>query len=162
MLVVNADYGYYNNKQDQIQPNTFFDASGKNELYRRNYQISSPTRIDIYSLKADYEQAFAKGKLGVGGKVGLVKTDNTFNQFLQSGGEWQLDKDRSNFFGYKENVNAAYLNYSRDFKVIALQAGIRAEQTNVEGTLHNLRKTVLIMLNKHPHSKEITWTSFLA
>jgi hypothetical protein len=141
MLVVNADYGYYNNKQDQIQPNTFFDASGKNELYRRNYQISSPTRIDIYSLKADYEQAFAKGKLGVGGKVGLVKTDNTFNQFLQSGGEWQLDKDRSNFFGYKENVNAAYLNYSRDFKVIALQAGIRAEQTNVEGTLHNLRKT---------------------
>lgn len=140
-LVVNADYGYYNNKQDQVQPNTFFDGTGKNQLYQRNYQISSPTQIGIYSLKADYEQGFAKGRLGVGGKVGLVKTDNTFNQFLQSGSEWQLDKDRSNFFRYKENVNAAYLSYSRDLKVVALQAGIRAEQTNIEGTLQSFKKT---------------------
>lgn len=140
-VVVNADYGYYNNKQEQVQPNTFYDASGKNVLYQRNYHISSPTRIDIYSLKADYEQSFAKGKLGVGAKAGIVKTDNTFNQFSQAGSEWNLDKDRSNFFDYKENVNAAYLTYSRDFNVIALQAGIRAEQTNIEGTLRKNVKT---------------------
>jgi len=140
MLTLNADYGYYNNKQDQVQPNTFFDATGKTELYQRHYQISSPTRIDIYSLKADYEQGFAKGKLGFGGKVGFVKTDNTFHQYQQAGSEWQLDKDRSNFFGYKENVNAAYVNYRRDFTIMALQAGIRAEQTNVEGTLRNFRR----------------------
>ena len=140
-LALNADYGYYNNRQDQIQPNTFFDATGKDELYRRNYQIHSPTRIDMYSLKADYEQGFAKGRLAAGGKVGFVKTDNTFNQFLQTGSEWDLDKERSNFFGYRENVNAAYLTYSRDFKVLALQAGIRAEQTNVEGTLRSFKKT---------------------
>lgn len=138
-LTVNADYGYYNNKQDQLQPNTFYDASGKNELYRRNYRIASPTRIDIYSFKADYEQNFAKGRLGIGGKAGYVKTDNHFNQYMQSGSEWQLD--RSNFFGYKENVNAAYLNYSRESKGIAFQAGIRAEQTQVEGTLRNLEHT---------------------
>ncbi|HEU4632941.1 MAG TPA: outer membrane beta-barrel protein, partial [Flavisolibacter sp.] len=140
MLLVNADYGYYNNRQDQTQPNIFYDAAGKNELYRRNYQISSPTRIDIYSLKADYEQDFAKGRLSMGGKAGFVKTDNTFNQFIQSGSEWQSDKERSNFFRYRENVNAAYLTYSRDFKAIALQAGIRAEQTNVEGTLRSFKK----------------------
>jgi hypothetical protein len=38
-------------------------------------------------------------------------------------------------------VNAAYLNYARDFKGIALQAGLRAEQTNVEGTLRSFQKT---------------------
>lgn len=140
-LIVNADYGHYNNKQEQLQPNVFFDATGKNELYQRNYQISSPTRIDIYSLKADYEQGFAKGRLGVGGKVGMVKTDNTFNQFVQSGSEWQLDKDQSNFFRYKENVNAAYLNYSREFKGVSLTAGVRAEQTAIEGTLRKYTKT---------------------
>ena len=138
-LVVNVDYGYYNNRQDQVQPNTYFDASGKNEMYQRNYQIQSPTRIDIYSLKADYDQAFAKGKLSVGGKIGYVKTDNQFNQFIQSGTEWQQDMDRSNRFKYQENVNAAYLSYSRDLKVIAFQAGLRAERTNVEGTLKNYK-----------------------
>jgi hypothetical protein len=140
-LVVNADYGYYNNRQDQLQPNTFYDATGKNELYRRNYRIASPTRIDIYAIKADYEQNFVKGRLGFGAKAGYVKTDNDFRQYVQSSSDWQLDKDRSNFFGYRENVNAAYLNYSRDFKDIAFQAGIRAEQTNVEGTLRHLENT---------------------
>ena len=137
--MVNADYGYYNNKQDQAQPNTFFDATGKNELFRRNYFITSPTRIDIYSFKADYEQNLLKGKIGIGGKAGLVKTKNDFNQYNEAGKEWQLDKDRSNFFAYKENVNAAYINYSRNLKVIALQAGVRAEQTNIEGTLRNFK-----------------------
>ncbi|MBO9682647.1 MAG: TonB-dependent receptor family protein, partial [Flavisolibacter sp.] len=140
MLMVNGDYGYYNNRQDQIQPNTFYDATGKNELFRRNYQISSPTRIDIYSVKADYEQPFAKGKLALGAKAGWVKTDNTFNQYLQAGDEWQLDKESSNFFSYKENVNAAYINYSKDFAGIAVQAGVRTEQTRVEGDLRSFQK----------------------
>ncbi|TKK72002.1 TonB-dependent receptor [Ilyomonas limi] len=139
-LVVNADYGYYNNKQDQVQPNLFFDATGKHTLYQHNYLIVSPARIDIYSVKADYEQRFAKGKLALGGKFGYVKTNNDFNQYNEAGNEWELDKDRSNFFGYKENVNAAYINYARELKGIAIQGGIRAEQTNVEGSLKGFKK----------------------
>ena len=138
---VNADYGYYNNKQDQLQPNTFYDSTGSNELYRRNYQIVSPTRIDIYSLTADYEQNFAKGRLGLGGKFGYVKTDNDFSQYDQAGSDWKLNKDRSNFFGYKETVSAAYVNYTRELKGIAIQGGVRAEQTNVEGTLKSYKQS---------------------
>jgi hypothetical protein len=140
-LIVNADYGYYHNKQDQVQPNAFFDASGKNELYRRNYLIFSPTRIDIYSLKADYEQNFAKGKLSVGAKLGYVKTDNEFDQYNEAAGGWNLDKDRSNFFGYRENVNAAYISYSRALKGVSFQGGIRAEQTSIEGSSMGYKST---------------------
>jgi hypothetical protein len=139
-LVVNADYGYYNNRQEQSQPNTFFDATGKNELYQHNYLIVSPTRIDMYSVKADYEQNLAKGRLGIGGKLGYVKTDNDFSQYNEAGSEWQLDKDRSNFFGYKENVNAVYINYSKELKGVAIQGGIRAEQTNLEGKLKSYQR----------------------
>lgn len=140
-MVVNADYGYYNNKQDQAQPNTFYDATGKNELYQRNYTIASPTRIDIYALKVDYEQPFAKGRLGIGGKVGYVKTANDFRQYNEGGRVRELDRERSNFFGYKENVNAAYINYSKEWKGIAVQGGIRAEQTDLEGTLKSYKRT---------------------
>jgi hypothetical protein len=139
-LIVNADYGYFNDTSGQYQPNTFYDASGKVELYRRNYKISSPTKINIYSLKADYEQSYANGKLAFGVKTGFVKTDNTFNQYNEAGNEWIWDKERSNFFRYKENVNAGYLSYSREVKGVALQAGVRAEQTNVEGTLKNYKQ----------------------
>jgi len=139
-LVLNADYGYYLNKQNQSQPNSFFDATGKNELYQRNYLIVSPTTIDIYSLKADYEQNFAKGRLAIGGKIGYVKTNNDFNQYDVDGSSLKLDKNRSNVFGYKENVNAAYVNYSRDLKGLSIQAGIRGEQTFLQGKLKNYKK----------------------
>lgn len=134
-LVVNADYGYYNNHQDQEQPNTFLDAAGTNESGRKNYRISSPTRIDIYSVKADYEQNLAQGKLSVGLKAGYVETGNDFNQYIQSGNNWQQDKDNSNHFRYREQVNAAYASYAKTVKAFTIQAGLRAEQTNVRGTL---------------------------
>jgi hypothetical protein len=140
-LMVNADYGYFNNKQDQTQPNTFFDRTGKNELFRKNYLIVSPTRIDIYSLKADYEQNLGKGKLSIGGKFGYVKTGNDFKQYDENGKDWKLDKDRSNFFAYKENVNAGYINYSQELKGFVIQGGVRAEQTNIKSTLRNFRNT---------------------
>ena len=140
-LTINADYGYFNNKQDQTQPNTFFDSTGENELYRKNYQIISPTRIDIYSLKADYETNFAKGKLSFGVKSGYVKTDNDFSQYNESANGWKLDEDRSNYFQYEENVNADYINYSRELKGLAFQAGLRTEHTYIKGTLNNFSNT---------------------
>jgi hypothetical protein len=136
-VAVNFDYGYYDNKQDQRQPNEFFSPAGE-KLNTLNYNISSPSRIDIFSVKIDYVQDFAKGKLGFGGKAGYVKTDNDFRQYQQIAGAWQLDHERSNSFSYSENVNAAYVNYSRSGKDIEIQAGLRAEQTNVSGRLQSL------------------------
>ena len=134
-LAINGDYGHYSIQQNQWQPNYFFDATGKTELYHQNYRIVSPTNIDIYAVKADYETNFAKGRLGIGGKFGYVKTDNTFNQYNELDGKVELDKESSNFFGYKENVNAAYVNYAREFKGFSIQGGVRAEQTNLKGNL---------------------------
>ena len=134
-VTINTDYGHYSIEQNQWQPNYFFDATGKTELYHQNYRIISPTTIDIYALKADYEANFAKGSLGIGGKFGYVKTNNTFNQYNELDGKAELDKESSNFFGYKENVNAAYVKYGRMFKGLSIQAGVRAEQTNLKGDL---------------------------
>jgi outer membrane cobalamin receptor len=40
------------------------------------------------------------------------------------------DYDKTNQFDYKENINAAYLNYSREWKKWSLQTGLRLENTN--------------------------------
>lgn len=130
-LNVDADYNLYRIKSNQYQPNYTYDVSGNDLLENEIYNMSSPTNIDIYSGKADYEQNFKKGRLGIGGKVSYVKSGNDFERFVSDGSE--VMRDRSNNFIYKENINALYVNYNRQFKGIMIQAGVRMENTNVKG-----------------------------
>jgi hypothetical protein len=44
-----------------------------------------------------------------------------------------LDIGKSNQYNYRENVNALYVNYNRNWKNIQLQAGLRGEQTYSSG-----------------------------
>ncbi|MEP7141830.1 MAG: outer membrane beta-barrel family protein, partial [Ferruginibacter sp.] len=133
-LMVNADHGTYNINNNQFQPNYYFDETGSIPFSSVIYRMIAPTDININSLKADWEQPFKKGTLGIGGKAAFVKTDNDFQRYNVYGGVDQLDKDRSNRFNYKENISAAYLNYNRAFKGLTIQAGLRMEHTYSEGT----------------------------
>lgn len=130
-LNVDADYGFYNGKNNQYQPNDIYDASGTNLKFKEVYNTLTPYNIDIYSIKADYEQDFKKGKLGYGGKISYVQTDNTFQRFFESSSG--LLEDNHNNFNYKENINAGYINYNRQFKGVMVQAGLRVENTQSKG-----------------------------
>jgi hypothetical protein len=130
-LDVDADYGFYNGRNNQYQPNNIYDASGTNLKSKEVYHTLTPYSIDIYSLKADYEQRFKKGKLGYGGKLSYVNTDNTFQRFLEANSG--LVEDNHNNFIYKENINAGYVNYNRQLKGVMVQAGLRVENTQSKG-----------------------------
>lgn len=138
-LNVDADYGFFNLRGNQYQPNDFYDATGFNKLYSNTYRTISPTDIDIYSLKADYEQNYKKGKLGIGGKVSYVSTANDFTRFNTFNNVEFFDKDASNKFDYKENINALYVNYNRSFKNFILQVGLRGENTISKGRSNGLK-----------------------
>jgi iron complex outermembrane receptor protein len=138
-LVLNADHGYYDINTDQYQPNDYYNASGTTKINSVSYRMISPTKIHISSFKADYEQNFAKGKLGIGGKTAFITTDNNFQRYNVTTGGDIYDKDRSNRFKYQENINALYVNYNRAWEGIMLQAGVRAENTVSEGTSTGLK-----------------------
>lgn len=130
-----ADYGLFRGTGRSYQPNTYLDQSGANlsQVINRNY---TPTDIDIYTAKIDVDQPKWKGKLGYGAKFSYVKTTNTFDFFNDLNGVPVKVLSRSNSFTYKENVNAAYVNYQRQFNPKwSLQTGLRMEQTNSEGIL---------------------------
>lgn len=137
-LNIDVDYGFFNLRNNQLQPNIYKDVNG-NVLYSNVYHMVSPTNIGIYSLKADYEQNFMKGRLGLGGKIGFVNTDNDFRRYNVYGANEVYDTSRSNKFIYKENINAAYVNYNRAWKGIMIQAGIRIENTNSDGNSTGLK-----------------------
>lgn len=133
-LNVDVDYGKYRNNSNQFLPNIYYNADATTELYRNVYRMLSASDIDIYSLKADYEQKLGKGKLGFGGKAGVVETKNDFKRYDVINDQDKYDTARSNKFNYKENINALYVNYNRPFKGFAVQLGLRAENTVSNGT----------------------------
>lgn len=133
-LNIDADYGMFRTQSDQWQPNVYVNPTTGTEISRVEYNMVQPSDIDIYSGKVDYEQNFAKGKLGVGGKISFVNSDNDFERYNVYGATKVLDTGRSNRFIYKENINAAYVNYNRQFKNFMLQLGVRVENTNIDGT----------------------------
>lgn len=132
-LNVDADYGNFDNQMTQYLPNIYYKADGTTELYRNVYRMIAPSKINIYSLKADYEQKLGKGKLGFGGKTGFVETKNDFQRYTVINNSEVYDRDRSNKFDYDENINALYVNYNRPFKGFSIQVGLRGENTVSKG-----------------------------
>ncbi len=133
-LNMDADYGWYRIRSNQLQPNYYYDPSETHITDSNVYNMIAPTDINIYSFKTDYEQNFKKGKLGLGGKISYVSTGNDFDNYHIANAVKSLDSLASNDFDYKENINAVYANYNRNFKGgFMVQAGLRVENTNSKG-----------------------------
>ena len=98
--------------------------------------FDTPTDIDIYTAKLDFEDNLWGGKLGAGTKFSRVASDNTFLVFDEINGSMVRNDRRSNQFNYDENVYAGYLSYNRQLnQKWSMNAGLRAEQTDAEGHL---------------------------
>lgn len=132
LLTFDLDYIHYRIRARQTFINDLLDGSG---VFKRQEKITTdlPSSIAIYSAKTDYEHPLKKARFGAGFKTSLVHTDNAANYFLHQGETISVDYDKTNRFRYSENINAAYLNFNRDFKRFSLQTGLRAENTNGYG-----------------------------
>lgn len=134
-LNIDADYGFFKLRSNQYQPNYYYQPNGVTEISRVIYNMLSPTDINLFSLKTDYEKNYKGGRLGIGGKIGIVNTDNDFKRYDVYNSGKVLDTAKSNRFQYKENINALYVNYNKQYKKgIMVQFGLRAENTHSRGT----------------------------
>lgn len=134
-LTVDADYVNYTQDNTQLLSNEFFDHQGNIKSPDEKLRGILPAGINIYSIKADYSQSM-KGnvKFEAGFKTSYVNTDNDAQYSNWNGTVFINDVTRSNHFLYKENINAAYLNFNKQFsKKWSGQLGLRAENTNITG-----------------------------
>ncbi|MEO8174224.1 MAG: TonB-dependent receptor [Sediminibacterium sp.] len=132
-LNMDADYGTFTIRSDQYQPNYYFNSTGTVETSRLIYQMLAPNDIRIYSFKTDYEQNYNGGKLGIGGKISYVTSDNDFQRYNVFTSSKVKDTLKSNLFNYKENINAVYVNYNKPMKGWMFQVGLRVENTHSQG-----------------------------
>jgi iron complex outermembrane receptor protein len=97
-----------------------------------------PMKINIYSAKMDYTLPMKKNmKLDAGWKSSYVTTDSKAKYYNVIDEESHPDYGKTNYFLYKENINAAYINLNKKIsKKIELQTGLRFENTNYSGLQH--------------------------
>lgn len=135
-LNIDLDYGKYQKENKEFQPNIYYNSGQDSILSEVTNSFNTPTDIDIYTAKADFESPFLKGQLSFGTKYSGVETANTFTVYNIENEVATLDSTQSNDFNYKEQVIAGYVNYSTPLgKKLNLSLGVRAEQTDASGNL---------------------------
>lgn len=71
--------------------------------------------------------------LEAGLKSTYMTFDNATNYFLSYNNQTVQDNNRTSTYRYRENINAAYAQASKGFGDIILKAGVRMENTNMDG-----------------------------
>ncbi len=152
---ITSDLDFIQYKATSFQPltSTYYDNNGNLKQAPDVLNGTLPTNIKIYSGKIDYTLPLKKdAKFEAGIKTSFVTNDNNARYDSVKNGFNVLDSGRSNHFIYDENINAAYVNYSRPLnKKWTMQLGLRAENTNSKGVSKGY--TFNTVLNKFEYTE---------
>jgi outer membrane receptor protein involved in Fe transport len=133
-ITADLDYSIYNNPIAQNFSNTYVDPYGNQYSPPTSIRTNEKSNLQIYSAKIDYSHPFSPTlKMEAGVKSSYVTADNDKVFYNTTNGIEVLDTGKTNHFLYNENINAAYLILSKDYKKLSLQFGLRGEQTLVHG-----------------------------
>jgi iron complex outermembrane recepter protein len=129
------DYVRYDAAQHHSLTNAYFTPAGIENKKADTLFSELPQLIDIYSGKMDYVHPLKKGaRFEAGIKTSYVQTDNNAQYDTVHNGVKMHDANRSNYFRYTENINAAYVNLSGPLgKKWTGQLGVRVENTISKG-----------------------------
>jgi len=133
-LTTDVDYAHYANHTQQNFTTRYYDLN--NVEYLNPYLLYGNINggLNIYSIKSDLTKSLKNNfKIESGVKSSYVIADNNLAFYNQSSGVSVYDSTKSNHFIYRENINAGYINISRDWKKMSTQIGLRAEHTHVTG-----------------------------
>ncbi|MCU0435896.1 MAG: TonB-dependent receptor [Bacteroidia bacterium] len=134
-LSVSADVLGYRNRNNGSYETHYYDPAGGEFGTPFIQRSTAATNIGIAVAQIDYTHPFGKKyKLETGLKSSYVETDNDLHFDVLNNGNWENDILRSNRFIYKEQINAAYAQASAEWGKLQVQAGLRAEQTNADGS----------------------------
>jgi iron complex outermembrane recepter protein len=133
-FTVDVDYLTYYQTTDQFLVNNFLNPDFSVRKDPSQLKGNLPSKVDIYAAKTDFTFPLKKtAKIETGLKTSYVTTDNDALYQNNTSGGYVTDEGKTNHFIYKENINAAYINFSQQIKKWGVQAGLRAENTNAKG-----------------------------
>lgn len=132
-LSANADYIDYQSGSTQTLANSNYEANGS-LIDRSLLEFDLPASLRILSLKTDYAHPLGnKGKIDGGIKWSRVSTDNDARVYDNVDGHQLVNNEFTNRFAYNEQITSGYINYVFHASRLALQVGLRLENTRSAG-----------------------------
>lgn len=133
-LTTDVDYAHFSNKTIQNFETHYYDLNSSEYLNPYLLHGNIKGDLQLYSIKNDFVKNLKKDiHFEAGQKSSYVKADNELSFYNRSNEQNIFDSTKSNHFIYTENINAAYVNASKDFKKWSTQLGLRCEHTYVTG-----------------------------
>ncbi|MES1214713.1 MAG: TonB-dependent receptor [Bacteroidota bacterium] len=132
-ITADLDYGSYNSGSLTRNATKYYKLNGT--TLQPDYILDGDQdgKLNFKTAKVDYTNPLKHGaKWEAGFKTSFVSSDNDAKFFDVSSGTPQNDVNKTNRFFYKENNNAGYLNFSKEFKKFNFQFGLRGEQTHLK------------------------------
>ena len=131
-LTADFDYGNYNSTSLTVNATNYYKLDGTQLQPGYTLNGDQNGKLSFKTGKVDYVNPLGKAsKWEAGFKTSFVSSDNDAKFYDVSNGTPQNDPNKTNHFLYKENNNAAYINFSKTFKKFDIQLGLRGEQTNI-------------------------------
>ncbi|RYY56839.1 MAG: TonB-dependent receptor [Chitinophagaceae bacterium] len=134
VLNIDADNIFFRNNNSSLVSTNLLDAGGSKYGFTANDQRVR-TRINVYSIKADYSTKIKNPGISVesGIKWNSTRTVNDLAASLFRDNQMVTDTGRSNNFHYRETMLAAYFSASFSIGKWEYQAGLRGEHTTIRG-----------------------------
>ncbi|MBL0025743.1 MAG: TonB-dependent receptor [Saprospiraceae bacterium] len=124
----NIDFDYNKFNTRSINNLAIYPAAQIDKRSLSKQDVDQP--VNIYVIKTDYKHPVdSTFKFETGLKSSFASVDNKLNFFRSN----ILSTKESNNFLYRESINAAYINLSKNIKKFDFNAGLRAEQTIISG-----------------------------
>lgn len=120
--------------------NNFLNANKQAVSAPVNFKTSNTLTFNNSSALLDFEKEFKKElklELGLKNTYQEMRSDYFFKYQNDSTGEYITDNNFSNIFNYYQNISAAYINLSKQFKKLSVQAGVRGENTMINTLSQN-------------------------
>ncbi len=128
-LKILGDY-IYSTKTERNDFSSVYTLPEKNSTYRNN----TPNLTNLFSVQTDFTRIFNhEVSFKTGLKFAATKRDNEVLNETYMDGTWQINRDLSNRFIYKEYLSMAYASLEKSLHKLSVKAGLRAEHTNMNG-----------------------------
>ena len=131
-ITADIDYGEYRSGSLTENATRYYKLDGS--MLQPDYILDGDQngKLSFTTAKVDYVNPMKKdAKWEAGFKTSFVSSDNDAKFYDVSSGTPQNDVNKTNHFLYHENNNAAYLNFSKEWKKFSVQAGLRGEHTHL-------------------------------
>lgn len=133
-LSLQTNYVYYHDASTQGLNTSFFDAN--DDFYQANFlETDADQQNTIFTVQGDYSiDMREESMLEFGAKFATIDSESEMLYI----GEYVPINASDDRFSYQEDNLSLYVNYSKDWDIWSIQAGLRGESTNTSGVSQTL------------------------